>query len=59
MSDEVPDPERDDLLEDKIRKMNPLPQVQYSTAKQIDYLRRVAIKLGLYDAADVLQRLLN
>jgi hypothetical protein len=49
--------EKDEILEDVIKKLPQLPQVQYSTAAQLDYLRRIAIKYGLYDAADVLQNL--
>jgi len=34
-------------------------QVQYSLNEQLDYLRTIANKLGLYDAADYLKRIDN
>jgi hypothetical protein len=35
------------------------PQRQYSTTEQLQHLWRAANKLGLYDAADAILRLIN
>jgi hypothetical protein len=51
----MPDPTKEDSLDpvlDQILKDTPqLCQVQYDTRTQLAYLKRLAVKLGLYDAA--------
>jgi hypothetical protein len=46
----------DPIIEDIIKKLPKLQQVQYSTNKQIDYLKRIAVKIGLYDAVILLDK---
>ena len=53
MSFEYPD--IDPILNELISKLPQLPQVQYSTKDQLIYLKNIAIRLGLYDAADFLK----
>ena len=51
--------ERDEVLEKTIKDIPQMSQVQYSTNTQLEYLRIVAHKLGLYDGADVIKKLLE
>lgn len=51
--------ETDEKVADIIKGLPNLDQVQYSTGEQITYLLDAAVKLGLYDAAEVLRRQLN
>lgn len=46
---------RDEALLKVIATIPQQPQRQYSTEEQLCYLRTVAHKLGLYDAADRLE----
>jgi hypothetical protein len=46
-----PDPVLDDLL----KTLPQLDQVQYDTTTQLSYLYQIAVKLGLYDAASILR----
>lgn len=47
----------DPILDKLLDNMTQMSQVQYSTKDQLAYLCRFALKLGLYDAADVVKRL--
>lgn len=49
----------DPILEDLIKNMDQLGQVQYSTRDQLSYLHQISIKCGLYDAANVINNLLT
>lgn len=42
-----------------INSLEQVPQAQYSLDDQLTLLRIAAVKLGLYDAADHLTRVLN
>lgn len=42
----------DPILEHLINNLEQLSQVQYSTRDQLSYLQRIAVKYGLYDAAN-------
>jgi hypothetical protein len=46
----------DSILDSIIEKSPQLDPVQYSIKLQIVYLKRLAIKYGLYDAADALTK---
>ena len=39
-----------------IKKLPQLPQAQYSLEEQLDELRRIANRLGLYDAAEWIEK---
>lgn len=60
-------PERRDVLEDcrdtervaAIKTLPKMPQVQYDTVSQLQLLSMVAVRLGLYDADDILRRILD
>ena len=45
------------LYETELKKINSVPQAQFSTDEQLYILREFANKLGLYDAADILKNL--
>jgi hypothetical protein len=53
-------PEKEDSLDpvlDNILKTLPqLPQVQYETSLQLEYLWRFAVRYGLYDASECLRK---
>ena len=49
------DPVLDKILED----LPKLSQVQYDTRTQLAYLKRLAVKLGLYDAASSIATAFN
>ena len=59
----MPDPIKDDSLDpvlDEILKDLPqLSQVQYDLQTQMNYLRRIAVRYGLYDAAEYLNKVFN
>jgi len=59
----MPDPIKDDSLDpvlDEILKDVPqLSQVQYDLQTQMNYLRRIAVRYGLYDAAEYLNKVFN
>ena len=59
MATEIDYPLVDPVLVEVIHKMPQLPQVQYSTLDQLKFLVDVAVKLGLYDAVDILNRLVR
>jgi hypothetical protein len=42
----------DPILEHLINNLDQLSQVQYSLRDQLGYLSRIAVKYGLYDAAE-------
>lgn len=42
----------DPILEHLINNMDQLTQVQYSLKDQLNYLHKISLKMGLYDAAD-------
>lgn len=46
-------------IEDVVRTLPNLPQRQDSEEDQLKDLVRVAVKLGMYDAADMLQALIK
>ena len=46
----------DPILEDIIRKMPQLQPINYSTKDQLAYLKHIAVKFGLYDAADTITK---
>ena len=48
-------PDIDPILNELISKLPKLSQAQYSTKDQLLYLKDIAIKVGLYDAADFLK----
>lgn len=50
--------ELDDIINVEVLKLIPQqPQVQCSTKDQLTALRVIAVKFGLYDAADLLSRI--
>jgi len=49
----------DTTLKAVIASLPKLPQRQYDTTQQLVYLSQVAVKLGLYDADDVLKTILG
>jgi hypothetical protein len=51
--------EGDLALRHRIKDMNPLPQVQYSTKAQLIQLADLGVKCGLYDAVDVVRSLIE
>jgi hypothetical protein len=55
MANTQPEPSPDPVLDDILRHLPQLAQVQYETALQLDYLWRLAVRYGLYDAADCLK----
>jgi hypothetical protein len=52
-------PNIDPTLNDVISKLPKLQQVQYATNDQMLYLLDIAIKLGLYDAHNLLKTVLH
>jgi hypothetical protein len=44
----------DPVLDSIIKNLPQLKQVQYDLDTQMTYLKRIAVKYGLYDAADCL-----
>lgn len=46
----------DAMLEIVISNLPNFKQVQYSTNEQLQYLKDIANRLGLYDGADAIQR---
>jgi hypothetical protein len=46
----------DPVLDEALQKLPQLSQVQYETSLQLDYLWRLAVRYGLYDAADCLRK---
>jgi hypothetical protein len=49
----------DPLLDQILEGLPKCGQVQYSTKDQLQYLYKLAVKLGLYDAAVVLNGIIN
>ena len=49
----------DPVLDDILQHTPQLCQVQYDTKTQIAYLKRLAVKFGLYDAASTLATAFN
>jgi hypothetical protein len=49
----------DPVLDHLIPKIPKLSQVQYDLMTQLEYLERIAVKYGLYDASHYLKKLLN
>ena len=49
----------DTLLQKVIAQIPQQPQRQYGTDEQLRYLKAAANKLGLYDAADAIERMLT
>lgn len=50
---------KDSALEEVIKSIPFQSQRQYSTLDQLLYLKEVANRLGLYDAADIIQNLIS
>jgi mannose-6-phosphate isomerase-like protein (cupin superfamily) len=46
----------DEELDKAIKRIPQLPQRQYDTTTQLEYLRSAAVRLGLYDADDFLKK---
>lgn len=59
LNDELSYPKVDKCVSEIIKQLPKLPQVQYATNDQLLYLCDIASKLGLYDARDLLQRVVN
>ena len=52
-------PDVDEALKEWLKRADRWQQVQYSTRDQLLYLIDIAHKFGLYDAADVLKKLIG
>lgn len=59
MGNPIEYPEVDGTLNEWLKRADRWQQVQYSTTDQLLYLIDIAQKFGLYDAADVLKKLVN
>lgn len=49
----------DPVLDEVLKDLPKLSQVQYDTRTQLAYLKRVAVRLGLYDAASSIATAFN
>ena len=54
-----PNDSLDPVLDEIIPTLPQLSQVQYDLRAQMGYLKRIAVRYGLYDAADYLHKVFN
>lgn len=55
----MPNDSLDPVLDTIIPELPQLSQVQYDLTTQMAYLKRIAVRYGLYDAADYLHKVFN
>jgi hypothetical protein len=55
----MPKESLDPVLDTIIPELPQLTQVQYDLTTQMAYLKRIAVRYGLYDAADYLHKVFN
>ena len=55
----LPKDSLDPVLDEIIPSLPQLSQVQYDLRSQMGYLKRIAVRYGLYDAADYLHKVFN